>query len=151
MKPKPPARWDVNPVVERRQKLQGQFSQIGWAVYNYAQTKPVLVQDKDAKTWSFKPDLLKELVEAKQLDPAALTDPVGGKLTLDNLGQDGEGLHAGPAGRGGDARPHLAAALGGGQLHQRETKRVPQGWQMDPSRNGAGRRGQAAGAGRRRG
>ncbi len=85
VKPKPPARWDVNPVVERRQKLQGQLQQIGWALYNHAQTKPFLVQDKDTKAWSFKPDLLKELVEAKQLDPSVLTDPVGGKLTLDNL------------------------------------------------------------------
>ena len=51
VKPKPPARWDVNPVArapaeDRRARSQ----QIGWAVYNYAQhSKPVLVQDKDAQ------------------------------------------------------------------------------------------------------
>ncbi len=85
IRPKPPARWDVNPVVERRQKLQGQLQQIGWALYNHAQTKPFLVRDKDTKAWSFKPDLLKELVDAKQLNAASLTDPVGGKLTLETL------------------------------------------------------------------
>src|SRR5262249_45690223 len=87
VKPKPPARWEVNPVVERRQKLQGQLQQIGWAIYNNAQNKNILVQDKDTKAWSFKPDLLKELADAKQIDPSVLTDPVGGKLTLESIGK----------------------------------------------------------------
>ena len=43
------------------------------------------MQDKDAKTWSFKPDLLKELTDAHQIDPSVLNDPVGGKLTLDTI------------------------------------------------------------------
>ncbi len=85
VKPKPPARWEVNPVVERRQKLQGQLQQIGAVLFSYAQTKPVLVQDKETRTWSFKPGLLKELVELKQLDASALADPVGGKLTLETI------------------------------------------------------------------
>ena len=72
VKPKPPARWDVNPVVERRRKMQNQAAQIGWAVWNYAQSKPVIVQDKDTKAWSFKPDLLKELADQKQIDPSVL-------------------------------------------------------------------------------
>ncbi len=85
VKPKPPARWEVNPVVERRQKIQQQVNQIGWALYNYGQSKPVLVQDMETKAWSFKPNLLKELVDSNQINAAALTDPVGGALTLDAL------------------------------------------------------------------
>ena len=85
VKPKPPARWEVNPVVERRQKLQGQLQQIGAVLYNYGQTKPIIVQDKETRTWSFKPDLLNELINSKQLDVSALTDPVGGKLTLETI------------------------------------------------------------------
>ncbi len=85
VKPKPPARWEVNPAVERRQKLQGQLQQIGWALYNYALTKPVLQRIKEGKTWSFKPGLLKELVESKQLNEAALMDPLGDKLTLETI------------------------------------------------------------------
>ena len=85
LRPKPPARWDVNPVAERRQKIEGQAAQIGWAVWNYAQSKQVLVQDKASKAWSFKPELLKELADQKQIDPSLLNDPVGGKLTLDAL------------------------------------------------------------------
>ena len=146
IKPKPPARWDVNPVVERRQKLQGQLQQIGWALYNHAQTKPFLVQDKDTKAWSFKPDLLKELVEAKQLDPAVLTDPVGGKLTLETLPKMEKDFSPERLGERGDAGPPLAAALVGGQLHQPEPGEIPQGRQMDLARNGAGRRGQGSGS-----
>ncbi len=73
VKPKPPARWDVNPVVERRQKMQPMLRQIGWAVYNYAQqNKQVFAKDEDGKGLSFKPGLLKELVDAKQIDMAAM-------------------------------------------------------------------------------
>ena len=86
VKPKPPARWEVNPVVERRQKLQGQLQQIGWALYNHAQSKPFLVQDKDSKAYNFKPDLLKaQLVDSKQLIPGADRSGGGGKLTLEGL------------------------------------------------------------------
>ncbi len=48
-------------------------------------------------------------------------------------GDDGEGLHAGSPGGGGDARPHLAAALERGELHQRQDEGVHEGRQMDPS------------------
>ena len=111
VKPKPPARWEVNPVVERRQKMQGQVAQIGWAVYNYGQSKPVLVQDKDAKTWSFKPDLLKELTDAHQIDPSMLNDPVGGKLTLESLTTMEKDFSPDRLGGGADPGSHLAAAL----------------------------------------
>src|SRR5262249_1861989 len=78
-KPKPPARWDVNPVVARRQQAEAQVQQLGWALYNYAsQNKPVLAYDKKAEKWGFRPDLLQELVQAKYLTAQMLTDPVGG-------------------------------------------------------------------------
>jgi hypothetical protein len=86
VRPKPPARWDVNPVMERKQKIRQQAAQIGAALSNYAQGhKDFLVQNKETKAWGFKPDLLKEIVEAKQLDASVLTDPMGGKLTLESL------------------------------------------------------------------
>jgi 5-hydroxyisourate hydrolase-like protein (transthyretin family) len=86
VKPKPPARWEVAPALERRRKMEEKIVQIGWALHNYAvQNKPVLVQDRKTKDWTFKPGLLKELLDAHYLQPDALTDPVGGKLTLDAL------------------------------------------------------------------
>jgi hypothetical protein len=85
-KPKPPARWEVDPTVERRQKLEEKVQQIGWALYSYAsQNKQVLTEDKKTKTWTFRKDLLKELADAHFLDANALADPIGGKLTLEEL------------------------------------------------------------------
>jgi 5-hydroxyisourate hydrolase-like protein (transthyretin family) len=100
VRPKPPARWDVNPVADRKQKLREQVRQIGWALYNYAQNKKeFMAQDKETKAWAFKPDLLKEMVEAKQLDANLLTDPMGGKLTLDGLAKTEKGFSADHLGR----------------------------------------------------
>jgi hypothetical protein len=85
VRPKPPAHWDVNPVAERQRKMEEQIAAIGsallwqWAMSN----KPALA--KDAKT--FQPGLLDELVKGKMLDAKMLTDPVGGKLTLEKLAE----------------------------------------------------------------
>jgi hypothetical protein len=85
IKPKPPTEWTVDPTVERRRKMDNQISQIGMALYQHAQSKPFMVQDKETKKWSFAPDLLKDVLQEKLLDANALTDPVGGKLTLETL------------------------------------------------------------------
>src|SRR5262249_8379183 len=85
-RPKPPVHWEVNPVAERQRKLEEHIAAIGIALWNYAQTgKPVLVQDKETKAWSFRPHVLDEIVKAKMLDANQLTDPVGGKLTLEDV------------------------------------------------------------------
>jgi 5-hydroxyisourate hydrolase-like protein (transthyretin family) len=82
VRPKPPAHWEVNPVVERQRKLEEQIAAIGFALWNHANSgKPVLA--KDAK--GFQDGLLDELVKAKLLDAKQLTDPVGGKLTLEEV------------------------------------------------------------------
>src|SRR6185437_4345260 len=79
---KPPVHWEVNPVAQRKRTMEGQVQMIGNALWNYAVSgKPVLT--KDGKT--FRPDLLDDLVKAKMLDAKQLTDPVGGKLTLETL------------------------------------------------------------------
>jgi hypothetical protein len=85
IKPKPPAEWTVDPAIERRRKMDNQLAQIGMALYQHAFTKPFMVQDKETKKWSFTADLLKEVIQEKLLDANALTDPVGGKLTLESL------------------------------------------------------------------
>jgi 5-hydroxyisourate hydrolase-like protein (transthyretin family) len=82
VRPKPPAHWEVNPVIERRRKLEEQVAAIGFALWNHANSgKPVLAKDAVA----FRDGLLDELVKAKLLDAKQLTDPVGGKLTLEDL------------------------------------------------------------------
>jgi hypothetical protein len=82
IRPKLPARWEVNPVAERKRKMETLVQTIGIALWQYANTgKPIL--DKDGK--NFRPELLEDMVKAKLLDGKQLTDPVGGKLSLEEL------------------------------------------------------------------
>src|SRR5262249_48104628 len=86
IKPKPPARWDVSPMFERRRQVEGQFQQFGWAVYQYALNSPSFMDmDKKTQSWSFKPGLLEDVVKSQGLQPALLNDPFGKKWTLEGL------------------------------------------------------------------
>src|SRR5262249_42735858 len=86
VRPTPPARWEVHPALERRQKAEALVAQLGFALFQYASTnKPVLAFDKESRTWGFQPALLDEVVKAGYLNKAQLTDPVGGKLTLEGM------------------------------------------------------------------
>jgi uncharacterized protein YfaS (alpha-2-macroglobulin family) len=76
----------VDPVNERRQKLEVQVSQICYALWNRAtQNDAFLNYDKETKAWGFKPDLLDDCVKIGWLDKSQLTDPMGNKITLDSL------------------------------------------------------------------
>ena len=98
IRPKPPTHWEVNPVLERQRKMEEQIAAIGFALWNYANSvKPVLA--KDAK--AFRDGLLDELVKAKLLDAKQLTDPVGGKLTLEDVAREAKNFTG----------EHLARAL----------------------------------------
>jgi 5-hydroxyisourate hydrolase-like protein (transthyretin family) len=86
VQPKPPARWEVRPEIQRRQQIATQMRTIAWALYNYAQQgKPVFARDKKSGELAFREDLLKELVKAKRLNENQLKDPMGGTLTLEGL------------------------------------------------------------------
>src|SRR5262249_35731723 len=73
VRPKAPARWSVDPALERRQKLEQKIGQIGGALYHYASGKPVLVENKKSGGWEFKPGVLDEAVKQSGLGPDALT------------------------------------------------------------------------------
>src|SRR4029077_6411467 len=53
VQPKPPARWQVPPEFERRQKVGGQLQQIGWAFMSYASNsgQQFISYDKAARRW----------------------------------------------------------------------------------------------------
>jgi hypothetical protein len=85
VRPALPSRWEVNPTFERRQKAEMQVHQIGQALFNYAKTKSAVVKDEKSGKWEFRPDVLQEMVKAKAIAPALLTDPVGGQFTLESL------------------------------------------------------------------
>jgi hypothetical protein len=86
IKPKPPARWEVAPVFERKQKVETQVQQIGWSLFNYAANQHAYMEyDRAGKEWRFKPTLLEDAIQAKFLDPAQLKDPFDRPLTLESL------------------------------------------------------------------
>ncbi len=86
VRPKPPARWNVDPVAQRRHQLEEKIAQIGMALQNYASSnKPFLVENKKTNSWEFKPGLLDEAIKQIGLGQDALTDPLGNKLTLETV------------------------------------------------------------------
>lgn len=82
-----PKRFVVDPVLERKQRVQGQVQQIGGAMFNYAwnQHKEVITFDKVTGRWAFRADMLSELVKANQIAPQTLESVPGVKLTLHDL------------------------------------------------------------------
>jgi hypothetical protein len=85
IKPKPPARWDVAPEVQRRREVEGQLQQIGWGIYQYGLWNPFIEKDRATGKWTFKPGLLDEAVKTTHLQAAALNGPFGKKWTLESL------------------------------------------------------------------
>lgn len=85
--PAPPARWDVNPAFERRQRVQGQVSIVGGQIFNYAWNNPktAIEYDKAAQRWVFKASLFEDMLKAGHLQPQWLEGPFTGKLTVDDL------------------------------------------------------------------
>jgi hypothetical protein len=82
-----PKRLVVDPVQERKQRVQGQVQQIGQGLFNYAwnNRKDILTYDKAAGRWTFRAGILDEVAKANFLAPQALDGVFGGKLKLDDL------------------------------------------------------------------
>lgn len=86
VKPKPPARWDVNPAEQRRQKARESVALIAERLVNLVLLqKPVLVKDKKTQKWEFATDFLDQLVKNNQLTEQQLTDPTGKRYTAESL------------------------------------------------------------------
>lgn len=87
VKPKPPARWEVNPAFERRQKFEQQLKRISIALFVHGIRNNLYMEyDKGANRWRFKPDLLAEIAKAGlNVTEADLVDPFGRKLTIEEL------------------------------------------------------------------
>src|SRR5207302_422620 len=85
VKPKAGPRWEVDPAVDRRRKMEGQVQQLGWAIFNYATQHDVLEYDAKTKRTTFKADLLQQLEKSKTIAPEWLKDPFGKAVSLDAL------------------------------------------------------------------
>jgi hypothetical protein len=91
--PRPPARWEVAPDVERKNRYESQVQQIGWGLYRYAwSNESFMKHDEKADRWQFRADLLQELTRTGNVNPAALNAPLGGQLTLADLSRTEKGF-----------------------------------------------------------
>jgi hypothetical protein len=86
VKPQPPGGWNINPGLARRQQARAKLQQLSAGLLTACEwsTKPVVVRDKAGK-WRFADGLLEAAVKAGRLSADQVTDPVGGKLTLEGL------------------------------------------------------------------
>jgi hypothetical protein len=92
VRPRPPARWEVAPEVERKNRYESQIQQIGWGLYQYAwNNEAFMKQDADGK-WAFGPDILQEVTRVGYIAPQSLESPLGGKLTLETLARTEKGF-----------------------------------------------------------
>jgi hypothetical protein len=86
VRPKAPARWEVNPEHARRQNLHSKAQLVGQVLFQHAvQNKAVLEKGAKKGTWRFRPALLDELVKAGQLAKEQVNDPMGAPLTFESL------------------------------------------------------------------
>jgi uncharacterized protein YfaS (alpha-2-macroglobulin family) len=103
VRPKPPARWDVNPAWQRQQQAEAQVQQIGHSLYQYAANGHTFMERAaDGKHWQFRADLFKEMSQAslpynpgaKFLHASLLLDAFGQPLTLAELAKLEKGFTA---------------------------------------------------------
>src|SRR5205823_5761542 len=86
VRPKPPARWDVNPALERRRQAEDRVANLAGALWNYAaQHDDAVVYDPRTKATRFAPDALDKAVRQLGWGADMLNDPLGGKFTLAGL------------------------------------------------------------------
>ncbi|MCI0459089.1 MAG: MG2 domain-containing protein [Gemmataceae bacterium] len=86
VKAKPPARWDVAPALERRNRYEAQVQQIGWGLYHHAWSNDAALRyDDKANRWVFADTALKGATTVGHIHPQALNAPFGGQLTLEEL------------------------------------------------------------------
>lgn len=87
VRPKVPARWAVDPVLVRRQQVEGQIQSFGWALYNYvAGDRAFMDYDRASKKWRLKPGLFEAALKNWGITPNQ-KDPFGKPYTLDSLAQ----------------------------------------------------------------
>jgi hypothetical protein len=77
VQPKATQRWEVDPAVERRRKMEAQIQEIGQVLFNYAREQDFLDYDKRARRWTFKPNLLDKAMRWQREVPVPVPAPFG--------------------------------------------------------------------------
>ncbi len=83
----PPARWNVAPAIDRKQRAETQVAQIGNYLYWYASNFNNEFQQysKAQQRWIFRPDLLEEVTKRQGMPPDLLNGVFGEKITFQEL------------------------------------------------------------------
>ena len=82
----PPARWEVNPAVERKRNVEGRIAQVAQTLFHIASEQGGVIEfDKNARQWAFRAGILDEMLKKNQLHPTWLDNGFGGRLTLGEL------------------------------------------------------------------
>jgi uncharacterized protein YfaS (alpha-2-macroglobulin family) len=86
--------WEINPGLERQQRLGQQLVNIGSGIFQFVghHQAPFQEFDANAKKWVWRPNLLEETVKAGLLDAKQLDSPWGGKITLADLSKLDKGF-----------------------------------------------------------
>jgi 5-hydroxyisourate hydrolase-like protein (transthyretin family) len=89
----PPARWQLAPDVQRKDRYATQIRDLGEALYRYAWNKgDYMKYDADSGRWSFIPDVTGLLLRTGYVNQGMLTDPLGGKLSIEELARKEKGF-----------------------------------------------------------
>ena len=88
VRPKPPQRWEVNPVIERRLRIQEQIRTLGEVLWAYIHSHPDCIEtDRKTGTTRFKKGILRQAVQQffgevdKEILQKLLTTPLGEAVT----------------------------------------------------------------------
>jgi len=97
----PPPRWEVDPAIERKRRVEGQVTHIAQVLWNqtWNQPKSLMSYDEKAGGLKFNSGLLKRLVKQGQLPAQVVEAPLGGKLTMEDLSRLEPGFSADQLGR----------------------------------------------------
>jgi len=102
VQPRPPARWQVAPDAQRKNRYEANVQRLGWGLYQYAWSNDAaLKRDNRTGHWHFQDNLLQEAAKAGFVFPDVVQDPLESKLTLHEL----------MAGEKDFDADHLAAAI----------------------------------------
>jgi hypothetical protein len=84
-----PRRFVIDPAQERKQRIENQVRQIGSVVFWYSAQggKNPLQLNRAAGRWEIRPNLLEEIIAAKQMGPQMLETGLGAPLTISDLGR----------------------------------------------------------------
>jgi len=86
VQPRPPARWQVAPDAERKNRYETNVRRLGWGLYQYAWiSDTALKHDDKTGHWGFQENLFQEAAKAGLVFPGVMQNPQEGQLSLQEM------------------------------------------------------------------